>query len=106
MQQRAKALESNQQPVQDRGAELSAPRSTPLTLVSGAVAGDDLLSVAAAASDALGLPVVIAIPTLAEPVVAAPGSLAPDTARAVVAHAQEVIARESPGALTSHNADR
>jgi purine catabolism regulator len=96
MQQRAKALESNQQPVQDRGAELSAPRSTPLTLVSGAVAGDDLLSVAAAASDALGLPVVIAIPTLAEPVVAAPGSLAPDTARAVVAHAQEVIAGDPP----------
>jgi hypothetical protein len=96
MQQRAQALESNQQPAQDRGAERSAPRSTPLTLVSGAVAGDDLRSVAAAAAAALGLPVVIAIPTLSEPVVSAPGSLTPEAAGAVVAHAQEMIGGAPP----------
>ena len=35
-------LRAARQSVPDRGAEASAPRSTPLTLVSGAVAGDDL----------------------------------------------------------------
>src|ERR1035437_5382504 len=94
--QRARALESNQQSAQDRGAEQSAPRSTPLTLVSGAVAGDDLRSVAAAASAALGLPVVIAIPTLGEPVVSARDSLTPEAAGAVVAHAQEMIGGDPP----------
>jgi purine catabolism regulator len=96
MKQRVRALESNQQSAPDRGAEHSAPRSTPLTLVSGAVAGDDLRSVAAAASAALGLPVVIAIPTLGEPVVSDPGSLTPEAAGAVVAHAQDTIDGDPP----------
>jgi hypothetical protein len=96
MMQRARALESKQQPVQDRGAEHSAPRSTPLTLVSGAVAGDDLRSVAAAASAALGLQVVMAIPTLSEPVVSAPSALSPEATIAVVAHANAVIHGGAP----------
>ena len=62
--QRARALDSSRQSVPDRGADTSAPRSTPLTLVAGAVAGDDLESVAASVADALGCPVAIAIPAL------------------------------------------
>ena len=96
MVQRVRALESNQQSAQDRGAEHSAPRSTPLTLVSGAVAGDDLHSVAGSASAALGLPVVIAIPTLGELVVSDPGSLTREAARAVASHAQEMIGGNPP----------
>src|SRR4030081_1617343 len=70
----AEPLESNPQPVADRGAHTSAPRSTPLTMVSAAVAGDDLQGVAGSASDALGCSVAIALPTLGEPVVWPPGS--------------------------------
>jgi hypothetical protein len=55
------------------------PRSTPLTMVSRALAGDDPDSVAASASEALGLPVAIALPALGRPVVspaqAASGSI-------------------------------
>jgi hypothetical protein len=43
-------------------------------MVSAAVAGDDLQGVAGSASDALGCPVVIALPTLGAPVVWPPGS--------------------------------
>src|SRR5512142_1321077 len=45
-----------------RGAASAAPRDTPLTMVSGAVAGDDLESVARSAAEALGRPVAIALP--------------------------------------------
>jgi PucR family transcriptional regulator, purine catabolism regulatory protein len=52
------------------GAQLSAPQPTPLAIVSQAVAGDDGLErVACAASDALGDPVVIVLPSLGAPVV-------------------------------------
>ena len=54
--QRARALDSSNQPVPGRGADASAPRPTPLTLVSGAVAGDDLESVAASVARCAGLP--------------------------------------------------
>ena len=54
--QRARALERSQQSAPDRGADASAPRSTPLTLVAGAVAGDDLESVAATVADGARLP--------------------------------------------------
>jgi hypothetical protein len=88
---RARAVESNRQSVPDRGADPSAPRSTPLTLVAGAVAGDDLQSVAATVAQALECPVAIAIPALGDPVVAPPGSLTPDATAAVAAHAISAI---------------
>jgi hypothetical protein len=44
--------------------------------VSGAVAGDDLRSVTATASDALGRPLAIAIPALGEPVIHPAGAIA------------------------------
>jgi hypothetical protein len=101
--QRARALEDSNQSVPDRGAESSAPRSTPLTLVAGAVAGGDLQSVAITVAEALDCPVVIAIPALGEPVVHPSGSLADDAARAIAAHAGAVIDGEnaSPPAVIS-----
>ncbi len=89
--ERARSLESNPAPAGDRGAAAAAPRSTPLTIVSGAVAGDDLVSVAASTSDALGRPVAIAIPSLGEPVVWPQGALAETGVRAIVEHAAGVI---------------
>ena len=89
--QRGRTAESNQQSVPDRGADSSAPRSTPLTLVSGAVAGGDLGSVAGAAAEALGCSVVIAIPALGEPVVRPPDSLASEQCNAILAHAVATI---------------
>jgi hypothetical protein len=90
--QRPRAIDGGQQAAPDRGADCAAPRSTPLTLVAGAVAGDDLLSVATMAAQALSRPVAIAIPALGAPVVAPPDSLPqPDTA-AIVEHAGAMIA--------------
>ena len=45
-----------------RGVAAAAPRTNPLQIVSAAVAGDDLQSVARSAADALGCPVAIALP--------------------------------------------
>ena len=89
--ERARPLEGNPAPAGDRGAAEAAPRSTPLTIVSGAVAGDDLLSVAASTSDALGRPVAIAIPSLGEPVVWPRGAIAEAGVRTIVEHAAAVI---------------
>lgn len=93
--QRARPLESNPQPDVDRGAETTVPRSTPLTIVSGAVAGDDLGRVAASASTAIGRSVVIAIPALGEPVVWPSGSLAANDLWMIVGHATAVISGEA-----------
>ncbi len=85
--------------MRDRGAEASAPRSTPLTLVSGAIAGDDLQSVAHAVADAIGSPVVIAIPSLGEPVVSPPGSLDAEQLNRIREHAAGTGAdTDAPGA--------
>jgi PucR C-terminal helix-turn-helix domain len=81
--QRARAFESHRQSVPGRGAEGSAPRPTPLTLVSGALAGEDLQSVAATVADALGRPVAIAIPALGEPVVSPAAALSPEQLREI-----------------------
>jgi purine catabolism regulator len=81
--QRARALDPSRQSVPDRGADASAPRSTPLTLVAGAVAGDTLESVAASVADALGCPVAIAIPAHGPPVVSPPGSLTDEAIAAI-----------------------
>jgi hypothetical protein len=97
MVERAHPLESDS-PDEDRAADLTAARSTPLTMVSGVVAGDDLDQVAASASRALGRPVAIAIPTLGEPVVCPSGALSEDDIRAIVAHAAAIIRGELPDA--------
>ncbi len=89
--QRVRGLENSRQPAQDRGAESSAPRSTPLTLVAGAVAGDDLGHIATTVAEALGCPVAIAIPALGEPVIGPPGSVGGDEARAIAAHAAALV---------------
>ena len=88
--ERARSLDSNPRRRATGGGD-AAPRSTPLTLVSGAVAGDDLLSVAASTSGALGRPVAIAIPALGEPVVWPRGAIAESGVRTIVEHAAAVI---------------
>jgi len=93
---RAPSVESNQQSADDRGADASAPRSTPLAMVSGAVAGDDLQSVAISASDAIGRPVLIAIPALGEPVMWPPESITPADVQLIVEHAADAIRRNAP----------
>ncbi|HEX3835044.1 MAG TPA: helix-turn-helix domain-containing protein [Solirubrobacteraceae bacterium] len=85
-------LVSGQRSAQDRGADRTAPRSTPLTLVAGAVAGGDLESVASTAADALRRPVVIAIPALGAPVLSPPDSLPESDTDAILNHAGVVIA--------------
>jgi hypothetical protein len=47
-----------------RGAAAAAPGTGPLAIISAAVAGDDLPAVARSAAEALGCPVVIALPAL------------------------------------------
>ncbi len=56
--------------------EATASRATPLTIVSGAVAGDDLERVAGAAAAASGRPVVLVTPGAGAPVVSPPSALA------------------------------
>jgi hypothetical protein len=100
--QRAGAFESNRQAVTGRGAEGSEPRPTPLTLVSGALAGDDLHRVAATAAKALGGPVVVAIPALGEPIVSPPGSIAADQLAGISSFAAAVVggeAAQAPGII-------
>ncbi len=88
--QRARALDSSHQSAPGRGADASAPRPTPLTLVAGAVAGDTLESVAASVADALGCPVAIAIPAHGPLVSSPPGALGDEAAAAIAAHAAAV----------------
>jgi hypothetical protein len=64
-------------------------------MVSAAVAGDDLQSVAAAASGALGCPVAIAIPALGPAVVSPPESVAELAARALGEHAATLGGEET-----------
>ena len=97
--QHARRLESNPQLAEDRGADPTAPRSTPLKIVAGAVAGDDLERVASSASEALGCPVAIALPALARPVLSPPQSVAPDVLDQVVLSARAAVAgNEEEGA--------
>jgi len=98
---RAPPREDNQQSAEDRGADASAPRSTPLTMVSGAVAGDDLQSVAISAADAIGRPVVIAIPALGEPVLGPPESVTRADVQLIIEHADSAIRGATPKDGTS-----
>ena len=108
MMHRAKPLETDGQSAADRGAGQTAPRSkpsaaadegaaqsTPLTIVSGAVAGDDLQRVARSASEAIGRPVVIAIPSLGEPIVFPAEGLAVAEVRMIVEHAAALVRGEA-----------
>jgi hypothetical protein len=81
--------------VPGRGVDPSAPRPTPLTLVAGALAGDDLQRVAATVARALQSPVAIAIPALGDPVVFPEGSLAADAAAVIAAHAAAIARGEN-----------
>lgn len=99
--QRGGAAESNRQSVEGRGADQSAPRSTPLTLVSGAIAGDDLPRVTATVAEALGQPVVIAIPGLGAPVVSPPQALDPDQEQLISAHAAAVVRDAAAASFTA-----
>jgi hypothetical protein len=94
--QRARAFESNRQSVPDRGVDQSAPRSTPLTLVSGALAGDDLRSVTATVAAALGCPVAIAIPALGDPVVSPVNALPARVLATITALAADIARGECP----------
>jgi hypothetical protein len=93
---RVRPLDDSRKPVSDRGAERSASRSEPLTLIAGAVAGDDLQSVAATAAEALRCPVAIAIPALGEPVVHPAASVTTEAAEAIAVHSAAVSRGEEP----------
>lgn len=88
---RARRLESNRETELDRAAEGIAARSSPFTIVSGAVAGDDLERVAGAASDALGRPVAIVLPALGGPVAWPPDAIAPQELRGIADYAATMI---------------
>jgi hypothetical protein len=77
--------------VTDRGA--TAPRSAPLTIVSGgeAAGDDDLERVARVASDALGQPVAISVSATDEPVVWPPGAVGLDELRALAGAAGAAV---------------
>jgi hypothetical protein len=82
-----------------READATASRPTPLTLVAGAVAGQDLRSVAATVAAALGIPVAIAIPALGAPVVAPDDALDAAATRAIADHATAVAGARGDGNL-------
>jgi hypothetical protein len=63
-----------------------------MTIVSGAVAGDNVQSVAASASAGLGCPVAIALPALGAPVLWPPGAAEPSVIRELSQHAATVMA--------------
>jgi hypothetical protein len=92
MQQRTRAAESNRQSAPARGVETSAPRATPLTLVSGAIAGDDLDRVTTVVAAALRRPIAVAIPALGGPIVRPAGALSTELADAVHLHATACVA--------------
>ncbi len=86
----AGSFEDSQRSAPGREADTTASRPTPLTLVAGAVAGDDLASVATTVAAALDCPVAIAIPALGEPVISPAGSVDAATVEAIAVHATAV----------------
>jgi hypothetical protein len=68
------------------------PPSTPLEIVSAAVAGEDLSVLAGAAAEALGRPVAIVIPALGEPLVAPAGSVDDEALRGIARYARALVA--------------
>jgi PucR C-terminal helix-turn-helix domain len=101
--QRARTLEQRPHSADDRGAAAAAPRSTPLQLVSAAVAGESLFGLALTAAEALDQPVAIVIPALGEPAAAPQGAIADEHLRAAVRYACALVSGESahaPAALS------
>jgi hypothetical protein len=92
---RGRPFESNQGRADVRGVAAAAPRTTPLTMVSAAVAGDDLQSLARAAADALRRPVAIALPALGAPVLRPPDAAAPEALWELLEHAAATIRGEA-----------
>jgi PucR C-terminal helix-turn-helix domain len=86
--QRAQPVESNQPLDRGREAGSTASRPTPLTLVSGAVAGDNLERVARLAADALSCPVAIALPAISPPALWPPDAIGRDELSRIVEHAR------------------
>jgi hypothetical protein len=93
---RARALDDSDTPVAGRGAERSALRPTPLTLVAGAVAGDDLQSVVTSVAQALQCAVAIAIPALGDPVIHPAAALDGEATAAIAGHAAAIGRGEHP----------
>jgi PucR C-terminal helix-turn-helix domain len=87
-------------------ARAGASQPTPLTLVSGAVAGDDLQDVARSAAEALGRPVAIVLPSLGAPVTwpadAPPSSLLDELARHAEHAGADPAELDSPPAGVAH----
>ncbi len=69
-----------------------APQSTPLAIVSSAVAGNGIERVARSASEALGHPVAIILPSVGAPVVWPADALTPDLLGELVDHAVALAA--------------
>jgi PucR C-terminal helix-turn-helix domain len=88
-------IESNRWPDDDREVATAASRSTPLTIVSGAVAGDDLQRVARAAAEGIGQPVVIAFPAIGGTIVFPPEAIEPPHMREIVDYAVAIIRGEA-----------
>ncbi|MDQ6836408.1 MAG: hypothetical protein M3016_09500, partial [Actinomycetota bacterium] len=72
------------------------PPPTPLTLVGGAIAGDDLREITEVVADALSRAVAIAIPALGEPIVSPGTSLNPAQVRPLGAYATAVVQGAEP----------
>jgi hypothetical protein len=87
--QRARRLEQS-----DVAREATASRATPLTIVSGGVAGEELERVGRVAADGLGRPVVV-VGTDAS-VVSPPGALAPLEVQAAVDAALATVMSAAP----------
>ena len=92
----ARQARSGHESAELRGAVSAAPRATPLTIVSAAVAGDDFQSVAASAADGLGHPVAIVLPALGTLIVWPNAAADSTAAQRLLTHATSVIAGEAP----------
>jgi PucR C-terminal helix-turn-helix domain len=77
-----------------RGAASAAPRTTPLTIVSAAVAGENLESIAAATAAELGRPVAIALAGVGQTVLWPESERAPGILADLIAYAAAVIRGE------------
>jgi hypothetical protein len=74
----------------------ATPRTTPLTMISAAVAGDDLQSVAGSASEFLERPVAISLPALGAPVVRPLHAAQPEALQELVVHTAAMLRGETP----------
>jgi len=80
------------EPAHPHGSGRVGAQSNPLTIVSSAVAGDGIERVARTASEALGYPVAIILPSVGAPVVWPAGALAADVLGELIDHAVALAA--------------